>query len=752
MQVVASAPAWAIPADLNCDGIVDPADVTVALSSLFDGGVPTCPNSDANGDSVANAADLTAVVHRLTPPRIGPEITFIGLAGPDGTMIPPFSGGGEEGLVRFQRHGGAGFSLVIEAVPGASGVALGIELNPTFPTDGATIPDLQIGLSRPLGSGVAGRCSDGGVPALYPPTFEDIPPVATALSAMSCGFVVNDARGKACTVDVFGAPQFVSGTRPRLIQFCRMINANRAFPEGETILTVQARDRAGNLGPPAQVVVLIGNPPTPTATRTRTRTPLPSATPSTTWTPTHTPTLLPTETITRTVRPTLTPTHGFTPGPSASPTRTAVLTSTPTVTRTPTITRSPATSPTPTPSLPSTMTPTATTSVGSTATATRTPTRTRTPTSTRTSTPSVTRTGSLPPPSLTPTRTAVQSPQPTSTWTRTATGVVPGTATRTPTSAGSPTPTRTLTRTLQPTLTATQTRTLAATLTPTVTRTRTVTPTSSTVPTASRTRTPSASSTATRTRTPTPTPTVTRTPTITGTPTGTSTRTRTRTPTASATSSASPSVSPTRTRTPTPRPTQPPRITFMGVVRGDLTLVSASGSSGGIPIFERGATNFSIVIEAAGGTSGVARCTYAPDCNFGERPADNLPDLQVLVSESLGDGSLAVCDGMAPTFGGVPSISPPNFVLDPPTIDALNDFGCRFIDGFGRRQARGLDDACTAFDDGSFRYVSNESTSQFCAHVTSPIEFARGDTLVSARVRDLAGNYSAPARIILRIR
>jgi len=188
------------------------------------------------------------------------------------------------------------------------------------------------------------------------------------------------------------------------------------------------------------------------------------------------------------------------------------------------------------------------------------------------------------------------------------------------------------------------------------------------------------------------------------------------------------------------------------VVRGDLTIVAPSGSSDGIPIFERGGTNFSIVIEAAGGTSGLGRCTYAPECNFGDRPVDNLPDLQVLVSESLGNGSLAVCDGMSPTFGGVPSISPPVFELDPPTIGALNDLGCRFIDGFGRRQARGMDDACVASNDGSFGYASSASTLQFCAQVTSTIEFPRGDTLVVARVRDVAGNYSAPASIILRVR
>jgi len=189
----------------------------------------------------------------------------------------------------------------------------------------------------------------------------------------------------------------------------------------------------------------------------------------------------------------------------------------------------------------------------------------------------------------------------------------------------------------------------------------------------------------------------------------------------------------------------------MGVARGDSTVVEPVDQIGDIKVFERGGTNFTIVIEADSGTTGLGICTYAPTCDFGERPDDGLPDLQVLVSEPLGDGSLAVCDDQPPVFGGVPSTSPPDFTLGGDTVAALNDLGCRFRDGFGRQRGRGLFDECTAFDDGTFRYVSSDSDLQFCAQITSPLELSRGDTLVTARLRDLDGLYSAPMQIIIRV-
>ncbi len=190
----------------------------------------------------------------------------------------------------------------------------------------------------------------------------------------------------------------------------------------------------------------------------------------------------------------------------------------------------------------------------------------------------------------------------------------------------------------------------------------------------------------------------------------------------------------------------------MGLARGDSTLVNPVGEENGIKVYERGGTNFTIVIEAASATTAVPACTYAPECDFGQRPADDLPDLQVLVSEPLGDGSSEVCDNVAPVFGGVPAIVPPSFSLDPDTVAALNDLGCRFRDGNGRPRGRGLFDECVAFDDGSFGYVAEDSEIQFCAQITSPLEFPRGDTVVTARVRDVNGTYSAPQQIIIRVR
>lgn len=337
---------------------------------------------------------------------------------------------------------------------------------------------------------------------------------------------------------------------------------------------------------------------------------------------------------------------------------------------------------------------------------------------TRTPTPSVTITTT---PTLPATATRVRTP----TQTRTATSLV--TPSRTPASPTMATPTNThatssatataaASPTLTPILSATRTAPRPGTSTPTTTPTRT--PTTQAPPSATATRSP------TVTRTPTPLPTVTRTP--------TSTRTRTA----------------TRTATLTPAGPTGPVITFFGITRADDTLVKSSGTTpDGVPIYQRlTGAGFSLVVEGRPGPSGSAVGRSAFDGS-----ATSLPDLQVEVSHPLGNGSPAVCDRSGSMAGGVPAIDPPSFNGTPAVIAAVNDLACRFLDGSDMPVARNRDDACVMFGSGDLRFVNPASTLQFCGFVTRFMEFPAGDTLVTARLRDQAGNAGATAQIVIHV-
>lgn len=370
-----------------------------------------------------------------------------------------------------------------------------------------------------------------------------------------------------------------------------------------------------------------------------------------------------------------------------------------------------------------------------------TPTRayTSTPTrftpATRTRTPTVSRTDTRPP---SPTRTATTAPprSSTPTHTRTPMTVTPVAPTVTLAPSASPTSTRSATPTDSP-LPGTPTRTRSATPSATATHSPpfTATPTLTRTPTRPRTDTPTATFTVTKSNTPTRTPTRTSTRTVTPTITPTATSTRT----------------PTRTATATPTGLRGPRVTFVGLARADDNLVSASATSPtGVPIFTRAAgSGFSIVIEAAAGISGFEPGELAYDIS-----GNGLPDLQILSSRPLGDGSAAVCDRTPPNAGGVPAVDPPVFAESSHVIAATNDLGCRFLDGnnnpFGRR---GSDNSCVQFpfDSGTYRFVAPGSTIQFCGLVDSTFTFPPGDTLLTVRMRDVFRNAGEPAQLIVRV-
>lgn len=230
---------------------------------------------------------------------------------------------------------------------------------------------------------------------------------------------------------------------------------------------------------------------------------------------------------------------------------------------------------------------------------------------------------------------------------------------------------------------------------------------------------------------------------------------------------ATPSATASQTPVPTPTPTVAlgPVVTHFGIASaaGVVTTPTAH-SAEGIPIFERITdAGFLIVVEGRPGLSGspLGLCNSSYD----EFSAELRPDVQILTNRNLGAGNPAVCDGPVgpetggslcggrPDFvlplGGIPAIDPPDF--DSPSravADALNDFGCRM-------QHLGQTEACTLSPGGNPRYVVPfpGSTDQFCSSNVVGVEmrFPSGDTILTARLRDFAGNAGAPARIIVRV-
>lgn len=234
-------------------------------------------------------------------------------------------------------------------------------------------------------------------------------------------------------------------------------------------------------------------------------------------------------------------------------------------------------------------------------------------------------------------------------------------------------------------------------------------------------------------------------------------------PADTATPTASETATPTPTRTSTPTPTRTatatatlapgPAITFFGLTRADDQLLEPDDvADDGTPIYMRlpgvggRASGFVLVVEGkpGGSRSRVGGSSYDPS-------GASFPDLSVQVSQPLGNGSTAVCDDPQVSPGGVPAISPVSFEATPENIAAVNDLACRFLDGTGENRARtNVSDSCVNFN-GRFEFVAPDTTTQFCGFVNVPLGFPPGDTRVTARLRDAAGNWGGIAQIIIRV-
>jgi hypothetical protein len=198
-----------------------------------------------------------------------------------------------------------------------------------------------------------------------------------------------------------------------------------------------------------------------------------------------------------------------------------------------------------------------------------------------------------------------------------------------------------------------------------------------------------------------------------------------------------------------------PTITHFGVIDATTNLVPPIGfDAARRPIYNRSAgAGFLLVVEARAGHDGQSPGDSTVPYLSGATERD--PDLQMILSNALGDGDPTVCDVTPPNLGGVPATAPFDFTSDPALLDHIDDMGCRFDSGQGQHAGvRESSEACTYTGGEPFGYtfVDRGSGIQYCAEIASAWAFPAGDTIVAARVKDAkTGNFGAPREIVVRI-
>jgi hypothetical protein len=213
---------------------------------------------------------------------------------------------------------------------------------------------------------------------------------------------------------------------------------------------------------------------------------------------------------------------------------------------------------------------------------------------------------------------------------------------------------------------------------------------------------------------------------------------------------------PTATATPTATPTEDgPEIVFFGVTLSNDTLFEpAETPAGAPPIYHLPfGSGFNFVVEARANSP--CSCTSTGCECVGTRTFDQVdgPDLQIQSTRPLGNASPAVCDADAENAGGVPGIDPPRFDDSPEVIGIFNDLACRFLDGDGVSRARSCtEQACiSSSETGEYGCRSPRARVQFCGSISAATLFPDGDTLVTARVRNVDGAWGAIAQLIIRV-
>ncbi|HSP96979.1 MAG TPA: hypothetical protein VL049_07005, partial [Candidatus Dormibacteraeota bacterium] len=200
-------------------------------------------------------------------------------------------------------------------------------------------------------------------------------------------------------------------------------------------------------------------------------------------------------------------------------------------------------------------------------------------------------------------------------------------------------------------------------------------------------------------------------------------------------------------------PSGPVITTFTVANAANDTLQPIGSDAAGRPVFNHSfGQGFSLVLEARAGANRHNPGVYPAPYFEGEDLQP--PDMQMILSRPLGDGSAVICDTFPPDLGGVPATVPFRFEDSAPALDIIHDMGCRFLDGTGQLVARQSSlEACTRSDEGfGFGFVDRASRIQFCGLIATAWSFPLGDTIVGARIKDAAeGEFSQPREIVVRI-
>jgi hypothetical protein len=186
-----------------------------------------------------------------------------------------------------------------------------------------------------------------------------------------------------------------------------------------------------------------------------------------------------------------------------------------------------------------------------------------------------------------------------------------------------------------------------------------------------------------------------------------------------------------------PQPEGPVPTAF-GLATADGLPIPPAGTLHGADLFVRNTgSGFQVIVEGRAGTSGEPPGVTMLDSDR-EDPTKR-PDLQILSSQQLGDGSRQICQG------GVPAVDPPSFGPSQAIADALNDLACRFVP---------ISDAspCTVDEFGRPRFVGSGTQAQYCLVVArQQLQFPAGDTTLTLHLRDTEGHLGPVRQIVVRV-
>jgi hypothetical protein len=186
-------------------------------------------------------------------------------------------------------------------------------------------------------------------------------------------------------------------------------------------------------------------------------------------------------------------------------------------------------------------------------------------------------------------------------------------------------------------------------------------------------------------------------------------------------------------------PPRGPVITYLGLAGADGRAATSLGSVNGTPVFFRNTgSGFQLVVEGRTGLSGQppGAVTFNANANDSARR----PDIQIESSTALGDGSRAVCDG------GVPAFNPPDFGPSQDVANALNDLACHFPPAITSPNLSCLQDGF-----GRPLFMGSGTQMQLCLLVPRPLEVPVGETVLTVRWRDTAGNLGPTQQLILQV-